>query len=276
MDYEKLYKDRLERAKHYYKENKSAVIPAIFPELKESEDERIRKAIVNHLLELSKSRVNIMTKETYENWIAWLEKQGEQKFEELPNGEDYGIDSLYHAARILEKTLGEVKGYQSDDGILEHECAINEVVRLREYLSKMPAEVKQTKENLIEYLQKQRDASNFGGDVVTFQTWIDLLSTTLNRISSVEQKTTWSKEDERMRKSIIDDLIYYKGGPNSAMKEIHWLKSLKERYTWKPSDEQMDTLQHAIVYVEGCNSNFKGGGSVLEKLYNDLMRLREE
>jgi len=49
----------------------------LIPELKESEDERIRKAIVNHLLELSKSRVNLMTKETYENWIAWLEKQNE-------------------------------------------------------------------------------------------------------------------------------------------------------------------------------------------------------
>ena len=57
-------------------------------------------------------------------------KRGEQKSEELPNGEDYGIDGLYHAISILERTYGKVDGYQSDDGILEHECAISAVKKL--------------------------------------------------------------------------------------------------------------------------------------------------
>ena len=56
----------------------------------------------------------------------------EQKPTEEANGEDYGIDSLYHAQRILEKTLGKVDGYQSDDGILEHKCAISAVKKLYE------------------------------------------------------------------------------------------------------------------------------------------------
>ena len=94
-----------------------------------SEDERIRKEIIDYLKGfiphheydlVAKSRV----------WIAWLEKQSEQEQTERPNGEDYGIDSLYHAARILEKTLGDVEGYESDDGILEHKCAIEAVKRL--------------------------------------------------------------------------------------------------------------------------------------------------
>lgn len=46
------------------------------------------------------------------------------------NGEDYGIDSLWHAIRILEKTLGAVEGYQTDDGLLEHKAAITEVKKL--------------------------------------------------------------------------------------------------------------------------------------------------
>ncbi len=50
---------------------------------------------------------------------------------DLPKGEDYGIDSLWHAERILEKTLGEVEGYQSDDGILEHKCAISSIKELK-------------------------------------------------------------------------------------------------------------------------------------------------
>ena len=49
------------------------------------------------------------------------------------NDEDYGIDGLYHAQRILEKTIGKVDGYQSDDGILEHKCAITAVKKLYEH-----------------------------------------------------------------------------------------------------------------------------------------------
>ena len=46
------------------------------------------------------------------------------------DGEDYGIDSLWHAKNILEKTLGKVDGYQTDDGILDHKCAISAVNKL--------------------------------------------------------------------------------------------------------------------------------------------------
>jgi hypothetical protein len=46
-----------------------------------------------------------------------------------------------------------------------------------------------------------------------------------------------------------------------------WLNSLKERYTWKPSDEQMDMLK---IAVSTSNS------IVLDSLYNDLKKLRGE
>ena len=48
MNYEKKYKEALERAKNYYSTTDSVadteLIELIFPELKESEDERIRKS----------------------------------------------------------------------------------------------------------------------------------------------------------------------------------------------------------------------------------------
>lgn len=80
MDYEKKYNEALERAKYYQKENGSAVISAIFPELKESEDEKTRKAIISALnyleRELSWDAVgDVDILDAY----AWLEKQGEQK-----------------------------------------------------------------------------------------------------------------------------------------------------------------------------------------------------
>ena len=74
MYYEKKYKEALERA-IFVKENTdsvgakdvSDVIEYIFSELKESEDEKIRSAIIDYLKDH-----NLI------EWAAWLEKQGEQ------------------------------------------------------------------------------------------------------------------------------------------------------------------------------------------------------
>ena len=90
-------------------------------------------------------------------------------------------------------------------------------------------------------------------------------------------KTAWSEDDENR----VNRLIAYFEDKESFTAEddvvyANWLKSLRPQSQWKPSDEQMGALRDAIVYVEGCNSNFKGSGSVLEKLYNDLKKLREE
>ena len=95
------------------------------------EDERIRKGII-YVLEQEWVHLVSAKGVTKKEMIDWLEKQGEKKSTELPKGEDYGIDGLWNAQRILEKTLGKVEGYQTDDGILEHECAINAVKELYE------------------------------------------------------------------------------------------------------------------------------------------------
>ena len=95
----------------------------------ESEDERIRKYIVK-FVELEKG-VNLPPDDA-DKMLAYLERMKEQKPTELPKGEDYGIDGLYAAVDILQKTLGEVEGYQTDDGILEHKCAISAVKELYE------------------------------------------------------------------------------------------------------------------------------------------------
>lgn len=81
MDYEKMYKKALEIAKSkisnvdrkdrlYYVDD----IEEIFPELKESEDEKIRNDILYFLEEQRKAGgLN------RPDWIAWLEKQGDKK-----------------------------------------------------------------------------------------------------------------------------------------------------------------------------------------------------
>ena len=80
MDYEKKYKDALRAVKKLQETNPSDEgvqnwINDNFPELKESEDEKIRKGI----LELVRQSSEILDKQNQNNMIAWLEKQGEQK-----------------------------------------------------------------------------------------------------------------------------------------------------------------------------------------------------
>lgn len=73
MNYEKKYKEALERAKQFsekpYLEDSKGIVEYIFPEFQESEDERIRKSLIDMLKNDEKC---------YLKEIAWLEKQGEK------------------------------------------------------------------------------------------------------------------------------------------------------------------------------------------------------
>ena len=89
MDYEKKYKEALERAYVIYttwknKPDVAAVIKQalekIFPkELEEISYERIRKELLKHLQEGAEGYEPAGGAEDYSRWLAWLEKQGEQK-----------------------------------------------------------------------------------------------------------------------------------------------------------------------------------------------------
>lgn len=73
IDFEKEYKEALERAKA------GKPLDEVFPELAESEDERIRKELIDHCIQGSKQRTIVSHKEDYKRWLAYLEKQKEQK-----------------------------------------------------------------------------------------------------------------------------------------------------------------------------------------------------
>lgn len=76
MNYEKKYKEALERASKLRVQNPfdtvSQMMEHVFPELRESEDEKIRKEIISFMTD---SLNWFPKKETKESWIAWLEKQ---------------------------------------------------------------------------------------------------------------------------------------------------------------------------------------------------------
>lgn len=81
MDYERKYKEALERAKNLYSQHwvewRDEDIESIFPELKESGGDRIRRALVDGFKRYDDGALfnGCLVREI----LPWLEKQGEQK-----------------------------------------------------------------------------------------------------------------------------------------------------------------------------------------------------
>jgi putative component of toxin-antitoxin plasmid stabilization module len=70
----------------------------------------------------------------------------------------------------------------------------------------------------------------------------------------------------------LHNLIYSTPYCDSRKEFSDWLKSLKDRYTWKPSNEQIKAL--SAINVTGRIS-YVGQGQELINLYNDLKKLKE-
>jgi hypothetical protein len=191
--------EKLEEAKRLYETanaDQKYVLESLFPELAENEDKRIRKDLIIYLR-------SILSNKKYgdkfiEDWIAWLEKQGEK--------------AKYH--NICDKCVRQPT-CQSD-------C----------------------------FLQQG------------------------------EQKPAWSEEEKGNIDIIVSrlevDIEYWESRSKRRVDEdtrvINWLKSLKERYTWKPSDEQITWLYRAADDASK-DSRMK---QVLENLLSDLKKLRGE
>lgn len=105
---------------------------------------------------------------------------------------------------------------------------------------------------------------------------------------NVEWNPAWSEEDENMLACCEIAIDFFKNlGKNSSghphpnyfdldkkiypERVIDWLKSLKERYTWKPSDEQMRVLEDVKMRM-----SLDGYGlcPILQTLINDLKNLK--
>ena len=104
-------------------------------------------------------------------------------------------------------------------------------------------------------------------------------------LNKIEQKPAWSEEDEERLDSIIEsykfllrdykachDVDYIPYNSNTVMRtvenDVNFLKSLKERFTWKPSEEQLRDLK---IIAEQNAANMLGNNLV--NLYNKLKKL---
>lgn len=107
----------------------------------------------------------------------------------------------------------------------------------------------------------------------------DVRTTGYWHVEDIEQKPTeWSEEDEHKIKDIIYFLDTAKKHYASTVELdacIDWLKSLKDRYTWKPSEEQIKAVRLARSFVVDDFDENPTLSEILVELEKQLKKLRE-
>ena len=96
-------------------------------------------------------------------------------------------------------------------------------------------------------------------------------------VESLFPELAESRTDERIRKGIlhligcVSEIEWCKA--NVSIGEVQtWLDSLKNRYIWKPSDEQIEALNKIIKY----DDRTAWLDNTLNELLSDLKKLKEE
>ena len=226
----KAYDEAYERAKKLKETCDSNAVVGwmeyIFPELKEIEDEKIRKALINHFRCVAKNGDTVWTNLDYDKVIAWLEKHRHTDIA-LENEYWRGYDD---AKMNMEEKQGEQKPAWSEEDEARFESCIKVLQTSDGY------ETINTKwfKSLKDRVQPKQEWSEENEKVIDdAESWLDMLCGYLKNNSS--QYIPVVKE------------------------VISKLKSLRPQNTWKPSDEQIEVLREAvdaeIVEVEDNNNS---------------------
>lgn len=93
-------------------------------------------------------------------------------------------------------------------------------------------------------------------------------------LKKIEQNPAWSEEDEKRYTQICVFLqnTNLKGVDEVKASLFAWLKDLKKRYAWKPSDEQLEALEHSLGDYN--ITVFEDRHEILTSLYQDIKKLK--
>ena len=239
------YDEALERAKRIISKNCSEVeklcLKSIFPELAESEDEKVRKEIIE-VLQFVPSSMWEQAKTNYERCFAYLEKQKDldKMIVVSPEVWDNAISDAYENGKKDEEKQKEQKPVEKQDY-----SGLNDLERV---------------------IHRGFLAAGVENVPVTI-----IKETAQECLTNI--KPAWSEEDEIMIGSMIN---YFEGDTLDCSLDcvVNWLKSISMRCpkssdNWKPSEEQMRAVKHA--YNSFPNDCFTK--SNLKLLYHDLEKL---
>ena len=238
MNYKKKYDEALERARklnenpqsvfnEYSPKEGDTICDYIFPELRESENEKIRKELITHC-----RNTRCVTEEGAKRiakWIAWLEKQDsnvDNANKEYWRGYREGKQEILDKYAELEKQGEKKYAWGEEDEKIRkriilclEECVHNDIIHDYE------------KEKCLAWLKRQvtpqmvEDAFLKGCN--------DTKKCLLKRQS--EQKPAWSEEDEKEYKYVlkfVDNILNNCGNKKDydhCKRCYDWLKSIKQK-----------------------------------------------
>ena len=232
------YDEALERARKEYKDHEAFnsfrnMLVRIFPELRESEDEKILKELISIV---KAYRENCITEgnHRFDNCLAWLEKQGntENCLTELKD------DKSEEIRKLLIRLFISNNPNEKFDNISTHE-----IVTWLEDQGKQKQ--KQYDIDILEKHITKDSISELAHTVMVRNGW--------EIVDAKEQKLTgWSEWDDKMVK-IIDTLLM-RASAGTGLGTIRcpyddardFIQSLKQRYGWKPSKEQIIALRWVL------------------------------
>ena len=290
----------------------NVILETLFPELKESEDEKVRKELIKHLKELSDWKedevIPVKNPSYYRQWISWLEKQAERKTPQ------WMIDFLDDYRRKIGCSLDHDEARDVDGKIL---C-------IMQWLENQGAQKpEENKGNIggISANWSEEDEKILGDiieDVMTLHSGktLGVIRNKINWLKSlkgrVQTKHEWSEEDSYYINNIIHIIEEINNAPLKRREDweayINWLKSLRSQNNitekelaqaptfddgwsaaidyiqkkslrpqnrWKPSDEQMEALKAMARYCDIATSFDAYKQRVVESLYSELKKLKE-
>ena len=288
-----------------------ATLERIFHELKESEDERIRQAIIKGLSSCGKKYWGGFEVKAA---IAWLEKQGEQKQEEQPR---YNIGDIlcdlscneYDIDAQLNYEIIDIRNgmYICDNGSIPISQQ-NEYRLVAKKAEQKPIKVSNDEDSVSNELREASfifAATQMVHKASPEERKLELIHTFEEGAKWQEEKDnicyeeifeegakwqsaqnpTWSEEDEYMTEKLLgwlSTLINYISEDAMVSLDLRreriqqveqiktWLTSLKDRHTWKPSDEQMIAMNDVITNGHLSNANER----ILKGLQDQLKKLK--
>ena len=287
----------------------SNVADEFFAEFEESEDEKVRKALLELVHDTTGDELWIDYNVHKEEALDWLERQGEHanfrnkiqvgdKVTRNENGALVNLTQLKRVAKPSEKQCEqklEIKTAEESLGI--DSDTYNKIVDECIFGEQKPEENKgniggispnwsDDDERMLDYVIGDiLSADTLIGGKETASYKCDWLKSLKGR---VQHQQEWSKEDEAcviLLDSICEssEAEYYDHPDSIIRKEIvnarNWLKFLKGRVKpqWKPSDEQIKVCKE--VYADILSAKGFDLGTVnseLNRLEEDLKKLKEK
>ncbi len=246
MDYKAKYEEALERAKKVYKDI-PGYLQNIFPELRGSEDERIRQQIEQVLIEHDWSVTYLVSRK---NCLAWLERQKTPSvFFEPAAGFDLGSAVVYHNAESEDEKIRKncIHFLELQKG---HHADTSEIDKCLAWLKK----------------QKEQKPPEWGEEDKENYKWFDKFFRAESIVAGgrdiPQDKYLWFKSlrpqpkclpgfDEMTPEEKMNHPLYLEGF--DAGREVGKVETEQQQQEWSEEDE--DVLNSCICSIEEAKEN---------------------